>query len=85
MTLAATHRVGTPRVGILNHFPFCSFCRREELQIRSLLRTKIFKQEAQLSFAPVVSTPGDVASPSGRGHMRVHVPRNSFMEPWTPT
>ena len=83
MTLAAAHRVGTPRVGILNPFPFCSFWGREELQIRSPLWTKIFKQEAQLSSAPVVSIPGDVASPSGRGRMRVHVPWNSFMEPWT--
>lgn len=85
MTPVAAHRVGTPRVGILNHFPFCSFRRREELQIRSPLWTKIFKQDAQLSSAPVVSIPGDVASPSGRGRMRAHVPQHSFMEPWTPT
>lgn len=62
------HRVGSPRAGILNQSPVCSFGWREELQIRSLLWTKIFKQEAPLLASPAVRIPGDLASPSRRGH-----------------
>lgn len=66
MTLVTACRVGTPRAGILNEFPFCSFLWREELQIRSPLWTKTFKQEALLLASPAVSIPGDLASPSER-------------------
>lgn len=90
LTLVTPCRVGTPKGKNMKPLPFCSFCWREELQIRSLLWTKIAKQVAPLVVALGVSILGALASAPLKEGTRQRMCVSSFImkllfpgQPWT--
>lgn len=77
---------GNPKGRNIKPFSILLFLWREKLQIRSLLWTAIFKQEAPLGAAPAVSIPGDLARGTRqRTHVDSCITKFLLRKPWTPT